>query len=224
MHEYLDEILPHPEGLDPSSMVHERTYVVRAYRKDNSTMILRGAIRDQKPPHLYIASDPEPLTMHHMIIDLEVSVPMLEITKAKVVMEVHPNERCPSIESHYEKLVGVSIARGYNNRIRELFGGPRGCTHNTALLQAMAPVALQSVWSFRMLQRREAGVSLTDETNAEESREAAIRLNVNTCHVWDEHGEVVAYVRSGGPPRIPLSLEKRLGELGLDAEAWTEKP
>ena len=46
-------------------------------------------------------------------------------------------------------LVGLSIARGFTHRVRELFGGPRGCTHTTALLQAMAPIAMQCFWSMR---------------------------------------------------------------------------
>ena len=54
MHEFFDDIVPHPEGVDPQSqLIHERAYVVRAYRKDAGTLWLRGAVRDQKPPGLY---------------------------------------------------------------------------------------------------------------------------------------------------------------------------
>ena len=156
MHEFFDDIVPHPEGVDPESqLIHERAYVVRAYRKDASTLLLRGAVRDQKPPGLYVPDDPEPLTMHHMIVDLDIAVPSLEIIGAKAVMEMHPHEHCRQIEDHYQNLVGLSIARGFTHKVRELFGGPRGCTHTTALLQAMAPVAIQSMWSFRMAAMRD---------------------------------------------------------------------
>jgi len=37
----------------------------------------------------------------------------------------------------------LSIARGFTHKVRGLFGGPRGCTHTTALSQAMAPEAIQ---------------------------------------------------------------------------------
>ena len=58
MHEFLDGIAPHPDGVDPvDDLLHERCYVVRAYRADDTTLILRGALRDQKPPGLYIADD-----------------------------------------------------------------------------------------------------------------------------------------------------------------------
>lgn len=158
MHEFFDDIVPHPEGVDPDTdLIHERAYVVRAYRKDAHTLLLRGAVRDQKPPGLYVPNDPEPLTVHHMIVDLHIEVPSLEIVQAKAVLQTHPHANCTRIEDHYENLVGLSIARGFTHKVRELFGGPRGCTHTTALLQAMAPVAVQSMWSFRMMAAADAG-------------------------------------------------------------------
>src|SRR4051812_49539139 len=87
--------------------------------------------------------------MHHMQVDLEVAFPSMEIVASTVVFESHPHVLCPSITPHYEKLVGLSIARGFTHKVRELFGGPRGGTHTTALLQAMAPVAIQATWSMR---------------------------------------------------------------------------
>ncbi len=153
-----DRITPHPEGVDAADeLVHERAYVVRAYVKDDRTLALRGAVRDQKPPGLYVPADPEPMTIHHMIVDLEIEVPSLVITKATAVLNVHPHLTCKNIEPHYGNLVGLSIARGFTHKVRELFGGPRGCTHTTALLQAMAPVAVQSMWSFRMRAMRASG-------------------------------------------------------------------
>ena len=66
-----DAIAPHPEGVDPDDeLIHERSYIVRAYRNGDEGIILRGAVRDQKPPGLYIVDDNEPLTVHHMIVDL----------------------------------------------------------------------------------------------------------------------------------------------------------
>jgi len=215
-----DEIAPHPDGVDPADqLIHERAYVVRAYRKGASALVLRGAVRDQKPPGLYVATDPEPLTVHHMIVDLEIAVPTLEIIGAKVVLETHPHAACPRIEDHYGKLVGLSIARGFTHKVRELFGGPRGCTHTTALLQAMAPVAIQSMWSFRVAEARAAGGSEGAFTT-EESRERALMMNLNTCHIWAEDGEQVTALRNNEPMEIPVWIEKRFAKLGLDPSAW----
>ena len=197
-----DDIAPHPDGVDPDTeLIHERAYVVRAYRKDASTLILRGAIRDQKPPGLYVPSDPEPLTVHHMVVDLTIAVPSLEITDARAVLETHPHSACPRIEDHYRHLIGLSIARGFTHKVRELFGGPRGCTHTTALLQAMAPVAVQSMWSFRVAAANDAH---TPSPMSNEMRQQAMLMNLNTCHVWAEGGEQVASIRNGEPMEIPV--------------------
>ena len=217
--EVFDDIAPHPEGVDPADqLIHERAYVVRAYRKGTDTLVLRGSVRDQKPPGLYVPSDPEPLTVHHMIVDLTISVPSLEITGAKAVLETHPHAACPRIEDHYGKLVGLSIARGFTHKVRELFGGPRGCTHTTALLQAMAPVAVQSMWSFRVAQAKENGNP--SAFSSPESRQGALMMNLNTCHIWAEDGEQVASIRNNEPMEIPVWIEQRFAKLGLDPSSW----
>ena len=76
-----DSILPDDAELTP---IHDREYRVRSYRLAADRMLVRGAIRDQKPPGLYISRDPDPITVHHMVVDLEVSFPSLEIERAEV--------------------------------------------------------------------------------------------------------------------------------------------
>ena len=99
--------------------------------------------------------------------------------------------------------------------------GPRGCTHTTALLQAMAPVAVQSTWSFRakLAQRqRETGSAMPVDP---ELRRRAMMANLNTCHVWDEAGEHVEGLRNGAPAEMPLWIAKRYAELGRDVSGFS---
>ena len=220
MHELFDEMAPTPEGMSPDDMVHERSYVVRVYRKDDQTLVVRGAVRDQKPPGLYIVGDPDPLTVHHMIVDLTVTLPTLEIIAAKAVMESHPYEHCPRITDHYGNLVGLSIARGFTHKVRELFGGPRGCTHTTALLQAMGPAVVQATWSMRVLAARAAGGSGAPDINEPETRRRAAESNLNSCHMWADGGEFAANMQSGRPGVTPVTVGKRLIELGRDPNTW----
>ena len=118
----------------------------------------------------------------------------------------------------YQGLVGLSISRGFTHKVRELFGGPRGCTHTTALLQAMAPVAIQSIWSFRMAQTEGGAPSGPFDTAA--AREGVLATNLNSCHVWAEDSEHVATLRNGEPMEVPLWITKRFSELGRDASSW----
>lgn len=208
-----DSILPpEPEGAVP--ILHDREYRVRAFRLAEDRIVIQGAIRDQKPPGLYLQMDPEPITVHHMQLSIEVSFPQLEIVAVDTRFQSHPREECPSIIGHYDKLVGLSIARGFTHKARELFGGPRGCTHTTALLQAMAPIAMQCFWSMRAAQAKIDGRPdpILDKSRHDDDM---WRKSINTCHVWDEHGEAVARREAGVPEQAPVFLRGRLAELGL---------
>lgn len=199
-------------------LIHTRRYEVRVYAASDDEMLVRGAISDVKPPGLYVSDDPDDLEMHQMQVEWRVRVPDLEITQARVGFETHPHHTCPAIATRYEQLVGLRVARGFTHKVRELFGGPRGCTHTTALLQAMAPAVVQSTWSMSMRTVRESDGPSVDTTAA---RMARIAGNVNTCHVWDEHGTQVAEIRAGGRLEPPLSVTERLEALGRDPETWT---
>jgi hypothetical protein len=208
----IDDILPAAPG--EATVLHDREYRVRAFRLGDDRLLLQGAVRDQKPAGLYFAADPDPLTVHHMQLDIEVAFPGLEIVDARVGFEAHPHSACPTIADHYTELVGLSVTRGFTHRVRELFGGPRGCTHTTALLQAMAPVAVQCFWSMHAATAREAGT----HPLADRRRDDSWRRNVNTCHVYDEDGPLVAAFERGASPEIPIFLSRRMEQLGIDPD------
>ena len=212
----MKDLMPPDPELD---RLHTRNYEVRSFRVNDNTVLLVGAVRDVKPAGLYVEGDPEPLVIHHMVVNLEVRFPSMEITSAKVVFEDHPQTICPGITPHYEKLIGLSIARGFTHKVRELFGGPRGCTHVTALLQAMAPVANQSRFSMSISAGRSTPVEQRTPLTSEQ-RGLLFAGNVNTCHVWDAEGEHVQGLARGEESELPLWIQKRFAELGRDPGEW----
>ena len=200
-------------------LIHTRRYEVRAFRMADDRFLLRGVVCDEKPAGLYVTEDPDPLWLHHMIVEMEVVYPTFVIERAYAKFHQHPHLSCTDITDHYKKLEGMSIARGFNAKVKELFAGSRGCTHITALLSAMAPVAIQTGWSMRVTAMNE-GESSSNPSDAEiEQREKQLAGTINTCHMWDESGELVAQVRAGEAIEIPLSVRKRLQELGRP-EVW----
>ena len=207
-----DSILPTPpDGAVP--VLHDREYRVESFLLENGNLLINGALRDQKPPGLFVPGDPDPLTMHHMQVGLEISFPDRMIVAVHTHFEAYPHSGCPSIIDHYDSLIGLSIARGFTHKVRELFGGPRGCSHTTALLQAMAPIAMQSSKSIEAIRAEREG-----RPNPIVVRPAGQGKNweylLNTCHVWVEGGERHSAIDEGGMQTIPVDV--RLKELGLD--------
>lgn len=204
------ELFPDP-GLP---LMQARDYEVRAYRRDDATMIVRGAVRDTLPAGWFDPNDPDPLVMHHMVVDLVIATETLTITDAVVVFESHPHTMCPTITEHYRNLIGLSIARGFTHKIRELFGGPRGCSHTTALLQAMAPVAMQAFLSRRIGEVRqmvgEDPAAFAAALASPEGRKRRVAGNINTCHVWAEGGEHLDKILGGTEVPIPIPIAQRL--------------
>ncbi|MGK0313663.1 MAG: hypothetical protein ACI8RC_003307, partial [Ilumatobacter sp.] len=103
------------------------------------------------------------------------------------------------------------------------FGGPRACTHTTALLQAMAPVAIQCVWSMRASDASKPGGY---DSGVPMERSDMWKMNLNTCHVWAEDSDVVAKYAAGGtsePPEPPEFARERMVELGISPSDWAQR-
>lgn len=205
-----DPILPDPPaGALP--VLHDREYRIRSFRLDDATLLVQGALRDQKPAGLFVPDDPEPLTIHHMVVSMEIEIATLEIVGVTTEFRTFPNDVCPAIVEHYDELVGLSVRRGFTHRIRELFGGPRGCSHTTALLQAMAPIAMQSLKGVEVLDAVAEGRPhpVADRQPGDESW----RRLVNTCHVWAEDGDRIEQAKRGGTAANTQVVLRRMDEL-----------
>jgi hypothetical protein len=81
----------------------------------------------------------------------------------------------------------------------------------------MAPVAVQSMWSMRVASARARGISLESMGDGPQTASP-----VNTCHMWEESGDLATAVREGREIEIPLSISKRLRSLGLTDDVWRE--
>ncbi len=203
----------------PFAQIHNRTYSVNSYYVDSDTMMVRGTVHDQKPPGLYLTDDPEPLSIHLMTVDLTIEFPALTITKVETTMPVTPHLSCTDITPSYDALAGLSIARGFSRKVKELFGGPQGCTHIGALLQAMAPVVVQSMWSMRRAGGQAVAVP-GDADMTREERRKSMAFNLNSCHVWDENSQMAQDALDGKPVEKPLWIVNRLKELGREPGDW----
>jgi hypothetical protein len=193
--------------------IHTRSYDCEAFAEDDGRLRVRGRLVDTKEQGLGLI-DGEPLEIHNMVIDLFIDPTDFTIVEVIAGMDTHPYDICTDILTDYQRLVGLSISRGYSRKVKELFGGPGGCSHIGALLQAMGPVAVQANWS--LVNLRDDLESRIDERTDSDDRARRLRLNTNTCHVWREDGPQIAAVNLGTDPLRPGWETERLQKLGLD--------
>jgi hypothetical protein len=81
---------------------------------------------------------------HGMLIRLTLDDEFI-IHEVDVQMSSVPTNECSGATAAYAKLVGIRIGSGFSRRIKELFGGPGGCTHLTELLLPNATTAYQTI-------------------------------------------------------------------------------
>jgi len=192
--------------------IHQRSYETEAFDEGDSTMRIVGRLIDTKPQGLGLG-DGEPLVIHDMVVEMIVAGVGFEILNISAEMRVHPYGQCTAVLDSYQQLIGVSIARGYTRKVKDLYGGPMGCSHVGALLTALGPVAIQASWGMARL-HADPGDWAGGEVDPADA-ERRLRLNTNTCHVWHEDGEQISRLRRGEEAERPDWEAVRLTKLGL---------
>jgi len=192
--------------------IHQRSYETEAFDEGDGTMRIVGRLIDTKPHGLGLA-DGEPLVIHDMVVTMVIAGDTFEIQDISTDMNVHPYGECTKILDSYRQLIGTSISRGYSRKVKDLFGGPGGCSHVGALLIALGPVAIQASWGMARLHDDPADWSAVDIDP--EDAERRLRLNTNTCHVWREDGEQISRLNRGEEAERPEWEAVRLRKLGL---------
>ena len=192
--------------------IHQRSYETEAFDEGDGTMRIVGRLIDTKPQGLGLV-DGEPIVIHDMTIELIVDGATFEIVDLRPAMQIHPYEQCTSIVETYRTLIGTSIARGYSRKVKELFGGPNGCSHLGALLIALGPVAIQASWGMNRLHEDPADWGVMEVVPDDAARQ--LRLNENTCHVWKSDGTQIAFLQRGERPVRPTWETDRLKKLGV---------
>jgi hypothetical protein len=167
--------------------IHTRQITVTTYDTDDDAIILEGVLKDDrlKEVHRPEGITIPPGTVHHMMIRMKVSRPQLTIEDIDVDMPVVPHDECPETRNSLEPVVGMRITAGFTNRVKDLVGGAKGCTHLVALLVSMASAAVQGAWT--------AMSRNPDQPSGFMSK--ALNAIVDTCRVWRADGPKLAEYR-----------------------------
>lgn len=165
--------------------VHVRTIRAEAWRVNDAEIDVTGHLMDDRPAGTPRWFGPDHGTVvHDMTLTLRVRYPDLVITRASARMESHPYTLCPDALPPLQRLVGLSVARGFTRAVNERFGRQAGCAHMLALVHTLGPVVRQA-----------AGAAFREE-DAPPSPDRELWF-VNTCQAWRENGPLHARLAAG---------------------------
>ncbi len=79
---------------------------------------------------------------HDLRIEVTVDPDNMTITAARAEFKRSPTNFCHDVTRGMERLVGMTIGRGMNRRLLDLFGGGEGCGNVRTILSGLLPLAL----------------------------------------------------------------------------------
>jgi hypothetical protein len=150
------------------TLLHQRDIRLRGYERADGLFDVEAELQDTKTygfgNHDRGWIEPgEPL--HHMLARLTVDEDML-IVAFEASTERGPYGICPQAAPNFARLAGLRIGRGFLRAANERVGGTVGCTHLRELLQQMATVAFQTLYTKRVKRREAANAEATAEGGA----------------------------------------------------------
>lgn len=175
---------------DDPSLVHRRTIELEV-RVDGAELVATGTLRDLRPG----AGNAERL--HEMSLTLRVDPTTgMQVTGAEADMRRYPHAECPGAEPTVDRLVGLSVARGWNRAVQAELGGVRSCAHVTHLATVLGPALVQGIASAGA--RRRAAAKAAGQASSEDM--AAMSFMADTCHMWAADGMIPQKIATGWAP------------------------
>jgi len=180
----------------PLPLPHTRKLLTRrilsceGYLREDGMLEVEGHLRDSKGhDHTYgwRPGVPAGEPIHEMCVRMTLDAELTILAIAASV-DAAPYPTCPHIVPNLVRLVGLKVAGGFKQRLRELVGGTQGCTHVVTLLEAMANNAVQTSAS----SVRERGQDAILETFGVRDRSKHPLLN--TCLSYAAESLVVAKI------------------------------
>ena len=159
--------------------LHTRTIRLDGFARPDGHFDIEARLTDVKHYDLpgWSGRDlPAGSPMHDLLAAMTVDVDGT-IRAFEARADAAPHVDCGDGAANFERLVGLSIGKGFIRSATERIGGVEGCTHLRELLQQMATVAFQSM--------REARVK---RYGAQPDVKPPL---IDTCMLWRASGEWV---------------------------------
>ncbi len=161
--------------------LHHRRIELRFYERDDGLYEIEGTLVDRKThPFRRVLHDqdtPAGAALHDITVRLVIDADSI-VREASATMAVTPFGVCQGAAAALAPLLGLTMERGWNRRVRELLGGAANCTHIVELLGPMATTVHQGLAPQRLARLAQDGEAAADK--------------VDSCYAYGAEREVVA--------------------------------
>jgi len=169
--------------------LHTRKVTCAGYRRTDGLWDIEGHLTDEKTygfDNDWRGRIEPGMFIHEMWIRLTVDND-LTVHAVEVVTDHSPFAICPHIAPNFQRLVGLRIAAGWTQAVKERLGGIQGCTHLVELLGPVATTAFQTVFPALARERAEKAANSPPmpATNGKKP------MLLNSCHAFASDGPVV---------------------------------
>lgn len=132
-------------------LLHLRTIDIRGYRRADGMVDVEARLADTKTYGFALEERGrlEPGDkLHGMAMRMTVDRNLL-IVACEAATDHGPYSICPTGAANYGRLAGLTIKPGFLKAARDRIGATEGCTHLSEMLQQVATVAMQTMYSLR---------------------------------------------------------------------------
>lgn len=167
-------------------LLHLRDISVRGFLRADGMMDVEARLTDTKTYNFgndHRSRIEAGEALHGMALRLTIDQD-LKVWAAEAAMDHTPYAICPGAAPNFARLAGLTIGKGFLRGAAQRLGGPEGCTHLRELLQQIATVAIQTMFS---VQAHKA----VCEGMAEENEWKVPDYLVDTCYAYAKTGPLV---------------------------------
>lgn len=168
--------------------IHTRTVRLDGYRRTDGLWDIEGHLTDVKSYGFDTEQrgrvepgDPIHDLWIRVTIDDRFTIHTVETATVKA-----PFTTCGGILPNFQRLVGLTIGRGWTRAVKERVGGTEGCTHLAEIMGPIATTAFQTIYP--VLAREKAERAKADGREVKQKGRPPL---LDMCHMFSSDGDLV---------------------------------
>lgn len=132
--------------------IHSRNINCTGYLRDDQLWDIEAILVDTKD-YYFETIERGTLTpgepVHHLTVCVTLN-DAFTIRNVHTEMTTTPFQLCKQVPPRMNRIVGITIGKGWIKQVQEVLGGTQGCTHLIEMLKVIATTAYQTIHPYRI--------------------------------------------------------------------------